>query len=666
MGFPQQFIDAKRWMVRPTGGKQSVSAHETRPIAYEPPEGDEDPNTSYWRWRWSVPSVLATYEQAKSYWDRHPNEVEGLTFVIHPFGQHEPRTRLICLDYDGAITDGQIDAEVRSLIELFDSYTEYSKSRKGLHLFLLVEDCPAFANCLRKSYGECSVDLLCSNAVNVTGDIYEGFSELRTVSYNEIVSLPFFEFKEPKGAYHERPEWWDEEPINDVPNHLRFLIPHMQMETAVEGEGGSLVLFAAACRLMRHGVVGREAEALLRMVPAVPPFPPCQIQRVVECAYNQTVHDDEFDDVTPEFEQFELPRESDEQTPEQDREGRYGFEYFTAKELHEKDLKLEFLVDGAFVGEGPMFIGGVQKSFKTCIAGDLALSLATKTPFLNHFTVLEQRSIVFFTAEIGLARAKQFFTAACQARDLSLGSVEGFDIVGQIPTFQVDKFDRTKPANPETVLGLNRYFWDRKPQVAIFDPLYLALAGAAMSDMYEMGAVLDFIATLCKNHSVWPIFCHHAKKLQTEEYRPMQLDDLYGSGIGAYTRQWILLSHAAPLKGGIATLYANIGGSSQGPRGIYEIQVDEGQPDELVDRTWKVTVEEFSDDDEDHPTTVTAETVYDALHGGEDERMTVPQIAKALNQPKQKRKVEEHLRELIVQNRVKMVGGKFSVNLGEF
>jgi len=72
--FPKQMMDARRWMVRPPG-KQPISAHETRPIDYEPPEGQEDQNSDFWKWRWAVTSVLASFEQAKSYWNRHPNSI---------------------------------------------------------------------------------------------------------------------------------------------------------------------------------------------------------------------------------------------------------------------------------------------------------------------------------------------------------------------------------------------------------------------------------------------------------------------------------------------------------------------------------------------------------------------------------------------------------------
>lgn len=644
-------------MVRPTG-KQSVSAFEKRPMDYEP--SDEDIGSNSWRWRWNRPEVLCSYEQAMSYWNRHPKTVEGLTFVIHPFGKHEPRTRLICLDFDKAVSsDGEVDKEVDELVFILNSYTEFSKSGRGLHVFVLVQDCPAFANCLRRSYGGCNVDILCSNAVNVTGEVYNGQDELATIPFSELDRLPFFELKEPKGANHEQPEWWSEDPLEDIPEHLQEWVPAMMAEEAVEGRGGSLTLFAAACRLMRQGIIGREAEALLRLVPASPPFPPEQIQRVVECAYNQTVHDGEFNNPVPEFEDIpEPPPPTPEELAElgeEDREDRYGFNFMSAEEMNEADLTLEYLVDGAFVGEGSLFIGGREKTFKTCIATDLLISLATGTPFLGYFPVLDRRRSVLFTAEIGMSRAKTLLTSVCQGRGMSLGNVRGLDIVDSVPQFMVNDAKGEKKLRQ-----LRLFFKERRPEVAVFDPFYFAMGGAAVGDMYEMGAILREIVDLCKDHDVWPIFCHHAKKDANKEYEPMDLGDFYGSGVGAFARQWILLSHSEPFHGGIAKLFANIGGSSQGSRGIFEIEVDEGQEDELANRRWDVKV----NTSEEEIVRVTRSNVLQTMDGlgliGHKE------LAIHMNCKEQTRKVEKVLHELVREGLVSMKSNKFELSSGGF
>ena len=655
-------------MVRPAG-KQSMSALEKRPMDYEePPEGDIGPN--HWRWRWNNPCVLAQYQQAQSYWDRHPTTIEGLTFVIHPFGHLQPRRRLICLDWDGAISpSGEIDPGVLDLMIELGSFSERSKSwgnrevkpkaAYGAHTWILVDDCPAFMNNLRKPVGGCKVDILCANPVNVTGDVINGFADLVTIPYAQLEAFPFFDYKEPKGLTGERPEWWSDDPLEDVPPHLDHLVHYMESTEAIEGHGGSQTLFAAACRLMRHGVVGREAEALLRCVPATPPFPADQIQRTIECAYNQTLHDGEFDNLTPEFQAIpEPPVPAPEDVDEgEDREKIYGYNFLTADELLAKDLKLEYLVDQLFVGEGTMFIGGDQKTFKTGLAMDLLVSLCTKAPFLGRFEVMDTRRCAIFTAEIGEVKAQVLLKSILHARGHS--RAPGLDIVNEVPQFSVNR-DRA------SVLGaaINRlklFLGTRRPEVVVFDPLYLAVLGGDAGDMYGMGAVIDTMVKECTKAKAWAIFCHHSrKKNEATEFQPMRLQDFYGTGPAQYARQWMLVSHAQPFYKGVANLYATIGGSTQSREDIYEIQIDEGVTDQIADRRWDVTVE----CPEAAAAKVTSASILAAMDGVG--KVTPAELAVHMNAVGRENLIQRFLHDLVREGRIQMINKRFELSLGGF
>src|SRR5436190_1675274 len=64
---------------------------------------------------------------------------------------------------------------------------------------------------------------------------------------------------------------------------------------------------------------------------------------------------------------------------------------------------LRWDVEGVMVRGQPMVIGGPPKSLKTSLALDLAISLATATPFLGHFPVPKQRRVAVFSGESGRA-----------------------------------------------------------------------------------------------------------------------------------------------------------------------------------------------------------------------------------------------------------------------
>ncbi len=284
-------------MIRKTGNKHPRSVHEAKPEAYEPPPGEDDFTSTEWALRWNVACVWATHAKALERLAQEPAKYEGLTFVLHHGHDLRPKARIICLDFDKCISEaGELDPEVANLIFAFeDTFIEFSRSGRGLHVFLLVEDCPAFSNLLKRKIGSCKVDVLCSNPVAVTGNAYGEFHELKTISFRQLEGLPFFTFKQPSNLSTVVPEWWSEDPVSDIPEEWEFLIGDMEAVPAIEGQGGSQVLFKAACNLMRYGVTGRVAEALLRMVPATPPFPAKQIMRTLECAYRATVDEESFD-----------------------------------------------------------------------------------------------------------------------------------------------------------------------------------------------------------------------------------------------------------------------------------------------------------------------------------------------------------------------------------
>lgn len=585
--------------------KQPKSALETKPIDYEVPPDASDDTTSAWKWRWACEPILASFAVAKSFLERHSG-YEGFSFVVHHFGDLKKKTRLVCYDFDKAISEeGVVDPEVLALVEMLDSYTEFSRSGRGLHVFIEVTDCPGFKNVGSAKIGGCKVDVLCSNAVAVTGNPFGEFRQVSQIDWETFQALPFFIYKIPTDHHEQRPEWWSADPIDDVLPQHEFLIPQMEIAEAIEGQGGSLVLFAAACELARHGVTGREAEPLLRCVPATPPFSAKEIKRVIECAYNDVVDVDEFDiaGVNNEFQILEPPKVKG-----------YGFEPIPVKVLAKRNIKIEWLAEGAFTSEGALFIGGREKCFKTAIAVDLLVSLATRTNFLNKFPVPFYKRSVMFTAEIGLARAKSLTQSVCDAKGVTMEAVEGMDIVESVPSFSINP--KTGDYDPETkkaLDGLKRYFLEVEPEIAVFDPLYFAMGGASVGDMYEIGRVLRKISELCKECKVQPVFCHHARKSGDKEGKPMDLGDLYGSGVSAFARQWILLAHAEPFRNGVAQLYATIGGSSQGSRGLWRVEINEGEPDDLMDRTWNVTVEES-----DGQRTIPEEVVIDAFKMADD------------------------------------------------
>ena len=587
--YPQWMLDQRRWMVRPSKGrhKQPFSALESRPIEYEPPEGEEDPTPKYWRLRWNKPEIWAAYEQAVSFWDRHPDDVEGLSFVLHPGDDYAEREWLICLDYDGAIDDeGNLDPEVAMMVDVIGSYVETSRSGRGLHQFVKVKTIP-FTNTKPFPIGKAKIEVKMFSQIAVTGDIYNGYNTLQSVTIDFLKNQEFFIFqprqKTEAFAFASMPEQRDIEAstVDQLRDELQ------NWEPAIEGQGGDVPFFAAACHILRHGITGQLADDLLQEVPQIPrPFSAKERAHRLRCAYAHTLSDDTYNTmgVENEFPVLATP-------PEESEEDKldFGFEPIDLAELlANEDLKLEFIVEGAFVNSQSLFIGGQQKCFKTGVAADFAISMAVGGKFLGKFECLEQKRSAFFTAEIGQAKAKFLAKSILESKGEKTFPTGWVDIIDQIPPFQIDK--NGNPVNSKAINGLKRYFDYKKPDIAIFDPLYLAMCGSSVGDMYEIGGVLRHIVDVCQHFEIWPVFCHHARKDSSKEFMPMELNDFYGSGVGAFARQWILLSHAEPFHMGKAKMFAKLGGSAAGDQGLWRLTIDEGQPDDIMERTWNVSI----------------------------------------------------------------------------
>lgn len=649
--FPAFMLDQKRWMVRPSHGrhKQPFSALESRPFDYEPPEGEEDPNSDYWRLRWNNSTVWASYEQAVSFWQRHIDDVEGLSFVLHPGEDFTEREWLICLDYDGAInSNGEVDPEVAQMMDVVGSYVEKSRSGRGLHQFVKVK-CEPFTNTKSFPIGNATIEVKMFSQIAVTGDVFNGYNTLESIKLDFLNNQDFFIYQ-PRTAptafeWSSMPETC--EPNSGTVTQLEHELDNW--EPCIEGQHGDVPFFAAACHITRHGITGELADELLQRVPQHPPFSAKERAHRLRCAYAHTMGDGTYNTlgVENEFTVLKHPE------PEGDKPNLdFGFEPIDLTDLLEnEDLKLEFIVEGAFVADQSLFIGGQQKCFKTGVAADFAISMAIGGKFLGRFQCLEQRRSAFFTAEIGQAKAKFLAKSILASKGETTFPSGWIDIIDQIPPFSIDK--NGNPVNNKAINGLKRYFDWRKPDIAIFDPLYLAMCGSAVGDMYEIGGVLRHIVDVCQEFEIWPVFCHHARKDASKEFQPMELNDFYGSGVGAFARQWILLSHAEPFADGKAKLFSKIGGSAAGDQGLWRLTIDEGQPDDIMQRTWGVSIVP-----EDEAESIPEEEIIEALKQGNG-LMPVRDVAYQLN--RNEHQVEKALRDMLKAGKVMIQSRKFKL-----
>jgi replicative DNA helicase len=272
----------------------------------------------------------------------------------------------------------------------------------------------------------------------------------------------------------------------------------------------------------------------------------------------------------------------------------YHFEAIDSHTFFTTSYKLEWLVKRLLVRGQPGVLGGPKKTLKTSTLTDLAISLATQTPFLGHFDVYKPHRVLLISGESGETVLQECGRRVCAARGI----------------------------NPERALG--NLFWSfRLPQVAnplhrsrmregikglgftvgLLDPLYLCLltGGDAREveagNLYHMGPLLRDLARICLDVGCTPILCHHTRKNLANGSDPLDLDDLAFSGIGEFARQWMLENRREPFdpQTGTSKLWLTVGGSA-GQSGVWAVDVEEGVlADDFTGRKWEVEVKGVGD-----------------------------------------------------------------------
>ena len=268
--------------------------------------------------------------------------------------------------------------------------------------------------------------------------------------------------------------------------------------------------------------------------------------------------------------------------------GGAGFQFrpMDSAAFASKAYPLDWLVQDVLVAGQPGVIGGPKKALKTSLAVDLAVSLASGTPFLSRFAVPRKVRVAVFSGESGAATLKDAASRVCQARGLTLEGCDALWEPEQLPRLS-DAGDRDE---------LRRGLAEAGVRLVVIDPLYLCLGGGgeriAASNLYEVGPALHQAARACLDAGATPLFVHHANKSagkKTDPAEPPDLDDLAFSGIGEFVRQWLLLGRRAPYRPGSGRheLVLHIGGSA-GHSGLWQLDVDEGVG--ATGRRWEVRV----------------------------------------------------------------------------
>jgi hypothetical protein len=160
-----------------------------------------------------------------------------------------------------------------------------------------------------------------------------------------------------------------------------------------------------------------------------------------------------------------------------------------------------WLVEGLWAAQGVGVIGGAPKSCKTWLALDLAVSVASSTPALGRFAVVQPGPVLLYAAEDAPAHVQQRLHGVASVRGLDLRELEIRLILA--PSLRLDTMrDRAR---------LRKTLDQERPRLLILDPL-VRLHQADENSAAEMSSLLGELRAIQRQYELAVLLVHHLRK----------------------------------------------------------------------------------------------------------------------------------------------------------
>jgi AAA domain len=227
----------------------------------------------------------------------------------------------------------------------------------------------------------------------------------------------------------------------------------------------------------------------------------------------------------------------------------------TCQQLATTDYSEEFLIDDCLVARQPCCIGGPRKGLKTLILIDGSISIATGTPFLGKFKVLNSGRVGVMSGESGMSTIQKKARAIAGAKGFDLENIDGIVWSDKLPRF----------GSIRHIDGLNKWLTENELSVLFVDPCYLCMpVEGREGSIFAMGDLLRSISEPCQERGVTLVIAHHLTKEASKSHDPPELDWLSWSGFAEFSRQWWLINRRVKYEPGTHrhNLWLSIGGSA--------------------------------------------------------------------------------------------------------
>lgn len=164
-------------------------------------------------------------------------------------------------------------------------------------------------------------------------------------------------------------------------------------------------------------------------------------------------------------------------------------------------LEHQWLIEQLWLALGVGVLGGAPKTFKTWIAAEVAMAVATGVSAFGRFRVTQPGTVLFFGAEDSLPALRTRFEGIATQRGVALDDV---------PLYLLDvtqlRLDRT-----QQLARLSATISACAPRLLVLDP-FVRLARVDENSAAEVSAVLGSLRELQRIHDLAILLVHHARK----------------------------------------------------------------------------------------------------------------------------------------------------------
>jgi AAA domain len=178
---------------------------------------------------------------------------------------------------------------------------------------------------------------------------------------------------------------------------------------------------------------------------------------------------------------------------------------FPVRRIHEVEPRSgeqRWLVDQLFARSSVGLLGGPAKAFKTWVAAELALAVATGTPAFGRFAAPDPGPVLFFGAEDPPPDLRLRFDSIARVRSLDLAKA---------PLLLLD-IAQLRLDDQVHLRRLHRTVARHKPRLLVLDPFVRLVTGLDENSARDVSAVLGALRTLQREHDVTILLVHHMRK----------------------------------------------------------------------------------------------------------------------------------------------------------